>query len=218
MNKSKFNKTLLLLATTTTIILIGMFYSGMINDVKFYDIVKDASTLIATIFAAILAYTYQNHIEYKKDIKGLWSNMVETIQYAIQYTHHPQPSYELYSDALRRLSIVIDENRGVFKNRLKGDNLQTYPFHELKKIAQLVQRLGYDHNTPDYPQRQTATRAEIVTLWKSLRDKYILELDLWDPAYYGSPLDRIEDEVIFDLAPATQTSEPAQKQARSSRG
>ena len=77
---------------------------------------KDLLPLFLGIAAVWLGYCVQRRNAYQQQLRSLWSKLIEAVHYAIQYSCLDSPTQEQYSTVLAKLSIAIDEVRGVFCN------------------------------------------------------------------------------------------------------
>jgi hypothetical protein len=176
--------TSLVMAIYGSAIFVGFFLSIYRHDL--YGVFKDLSVLIIAIPAAYLAYSFQKRTEYRKTLRDLWLHMVEGVQMSIGYTHTQNPPPELYTQILTKLSIVIDEVRGVFKNvDEKGGAGGIYPFEPLKEIHREIKKLSPERVTTSDQQKEVRNR--VIEEWKELRSKFLLEFDRDFPTYTKSP-------------------------------
>jgi hypothetical protein len=165
-------------------ILVGFLLSTYKPDL--YEMYKDLALLIIATPAAYLAYSFQKRTEFVKTLRDLWLHMIEAVQMSVEYTYNPNPSSEL-GKILTKLSLSIDEVRGVFKNVDEEDGKGgLYPFESLKIIRKEMVKLGSKTASSD-EQAHTQAREKILKEWRELRSKFLLELDRDFPTYPNSP-------------------------------
>jgi len=161
-------------------ILIGFVLSKELPDL--YGVYKDLAILIVALPAAYLAFCFQRRTEYMQALRNLWIHMIDAVQEGFRYTHTANPSRELYTETLVKLSAVIEEERGVFKNvdERKGRG-GLYPFEPLKEIYEEIYKLGFGEKATD--QLRKEVREKINKHWKDLRSRFLLEFDRDFPTY-----------------------------------
>jgi hypothetical protein len=77
---------------------------------------------------------------------------------------------------------VIEEVRGVFKNVDEKDGKGgLYPFEPLKTINREIANLGFGESVT--PHKKQEARRIIVSEWKTLRSRFLLEFDRDFPTY-----------------------------------
>lgn len=158
---------------------------------------KDLMPLAIAIAAAWLGFCVQRRSAYLQQLRSLWSKLIEAVQSAAQYTHSVKPSQEDFSKTLLKLSIAIDEIRGVFCNLGEGSkDVGLFPFEPIKTIYELVADLGFGDNfkAADAP----ATRNNIVHLWKEMRRELLKEFDREEPTWPHSHWNDSEKAKTYD--------------------
>ncbi|MCG2593103.1 hypothetical protein LZ009_09955 [Ramlibacter sp. XY19] len=150
-----------------------------------YATYKDLMPLLIALPAAWLGYCLQRRSSYMQQLRSLWSKLVETIQVANQYTYLHNPTQEQYAVVLQRLSIAIDEIRGVFMNLGERDGQRgLYPFEPIKQIHAAVLAVGFGSNAT---QEKLAKLRELTfELWRAVRNELLKEFDREQPTYYHS--------------------------------
>jgi hypothetical protein len=144
-----------------------------------YSTYKDLIPFLIALPAAWLGYCLQRRNSYMQQLRSLWSTLVETIQDANQY-----------NDVCRKLSIAIDEIRGVFMNIGESDETSEkigkglYPFESMKDIHQLITVAGFGESTS--PEALSVVRQKMFALWKEVRDALLKEFDREEPTHFDS--------------------------------
>jgi hypothetical protein len=166
---------------------IGMYAIGIVllaiakhSGPDWFEFAKSAVPFYVAGPVAWFGYCFQRRQAYLKDVRELWNEMVEAVQEAIQYTYREETTYENYSDVLKQLSVTIEKVRAVFPN--VGANEQSvglFPFEPLKDIQKIITYLSW--GSKFRKGEASASRTKITTLWKSMRTKYLDELERSQP-------------------------------------
>ena len=180
-----FHTTIFVIIIYAVAIVIAFIFKAMLPS-WVYDTYKDVLPLIIAMPAAYLAFCFQKRNSYMTALRSLWSNIIEAVQLAFDYTFIPTPTRENYAETLSKLSMAIDEVRGVFCNidekMLNGVGL--YPFEPLKDVQDEIRKLGFGENVSI--EKQKAARSKISKEWRELRAKFLLEFDRDVPTYPSS--------------------------------
>ena len=148
-----------------------------------YQTYRDLIPLIIALPAAFLAQAFQRRASYVQGLRALWSNMVAGVAAAVTYTELRSPSQEQYAEALRRLSVAIEEVRGFYANVPSGiARSGWYPFEPVKQIHDAVRALGFGDTTT--PERRGETQERIFALWKPMRERFLAELEVEVPMHH----------------------------------
>lgn len=149
----------------------------------YYQIYKDLIPLIVAIPAAYLAFSFQRRNSYLQALRTLWSHMVDGIAAALVYTDTPSPSQAQYYETLEKLSVAIEEVRGVFKNVPAPDEPDGwYPFEPIKQIRKQIFDLGYGEQAT--PEMRAEAKDQIYKMWKASRGQLLREFDRDRPTHY----------------------------------
>ncbi|HWT00054.1 MAG TPA: hypothetical protein VN256_07395 [Pyrinomonadaceae bacterium] len=152
---------------------------------RIYGTYKDVMPLIIAMPAAYLAFCFQKRSSYMQTLRSLWSHIIEAVQSAYEYTYAPAPTREQYATTLSKLSMAIDEVRGVFCNLdQEKDGIGLYPFEPIKCIRDEIRKLGFGEEVSS--EKQKRTRSTINEEWRELRGKFLLEFDRDIPTYPSS--------------------------------
>jgi len=164
-------------------VIVGMMLRGL-PEAWPYEMFKDMILLIIAIPAVVLGYCLQRRLSYLQQLRLLWSTLVDAIQECMIYTRRAKPSEDQYLNVLRKLSVAIDEIRGVFDN-LKGASgvRSLYPFEPIKDIYQLAEGLGYEPGTES---KRAEVRKKVFNLWRETRDELLREFDRELPTFSHS--------------------------------
>lgn len=158
---------------------------------------KDLLPLFLGIAAAWLAYCVQRRSAYQQQLRVLWSKLIESVVMATEYTFISSPSEPQYREVLRKLSIAIEEVRGVFCNlEVAGKTRGLYPFEPLKDIYRTITDLG---SGGDFKvQKAECARRHIDVLWKDVRRELLKEFDREEPTFPHSHWAELEKGRIYD--------------------
>lgn len=159
---------------------------------------KDLIPLALGGVAAWLGYCVQRRSAYQQQLRTLWSRLVEAVHKAVQYTSLTSPNQEQLSEVLTRLSIAIDEVRGVFCNLdERSDDGGLYPFEPLKDILGLVRDLGAGDKFLADEARECQRR--VFALWADVRRELLKEFDRDEPTFSHSHWADLEKARVYDL-------------------
>ena len=169
------------------LILIGVACSVCDNSSsrRLYSTFKDLIPLFIAIPATWLGYCIQRRAAYLQHLRTIWTKLIDAVLTSAQYTYSVRPDEKEYSITLTKVSIVIDEIRGVFMNLGETESSTgLYPFEPLKDIYNLVKKLRFG----DEYQKQDAlkTREMIFALWRDVRCELLKEFDRESPDFSHS--------------------------------
>lgn len=151
----------------------------------YYETFKDITPFILAIPAAYLGYCFQQRSSYLQSLRSLWSQLVQAVNNAIQYTYIDKPTRGQYGEVLTLLSIVIDELRGVYKNiGERSDNTGLYPYEPIKDIHKVISELGFTRLNEN---KRALARKRVIGHWKSIRSNFLDEFDRAEPTKVVSP-------------------------------
>jgi hypothetical protein len=158
---------------------------------------KDLLPLFLGIAAVWLGYCVQRRNAYQQQLRSLWSKLVEAVHCAIQYSCLDIPSEEQYRTALAKLSIAIDEVRGVFCNLNETDTSRNlYPFEPIKDIYGLIEDLGFGSTYKSSESKKC--HDQIFALWKDVRKEILKEFDREVPTFSHSHWEDLSKGRVYD--------------------
>ena len=162
-------------------IAIRVRFPGEHNQV--YDTYKDFIPLFIALPAAYFAYAIQSRSAYLTALRAAWSKLADAVGGAITYTEVPGPTRQEHLEILRKLSAVIEELRGLYRNLpAEGAPDGWYPFEPIKQIYDQLKQLGYGDDATI--ELQKATRDNIYQMWKGCRAQFLSELNIDVPTYH----------------------------------
>ncbi|MBJ2157052.1 hypothetical protein [Variovorax sp. IB41] len=154
------------------------------NPSAYYAAYKDAIPLVIAIPAAYLAFAFQRRNSYLQALRAVWGHMVEAIAAALAYTEIEAPTQEQRLQVLTKLSVAIEEVRGVFKNiPADGASDGWYPFEPIKQIHQEIRELTCSNLTDSAKLRSNAKK-RIYDMWKASRSRLLAEFDRDKPTHH----------------------------------
>lgn len=168
-------------------ILLGViiYFSDNTDKKTSYAIFKDLIPFLITIPLAYLGYCFQRRANYLQAMRPLWSNLIISVNTALEFTHKKTTTQEDFGNALMLLSVSIDEVRGVYRNlNTEKDGTGYYPFESLKSIHKIIQELGYGETDRS---KLKEARKHINHNWINLRQTFLLEFDRPEPTVFDSP-------------------------------
>ena len=150
-----------------------------------YEVFKDLMPFTIAIPAAYLGFCFQRRSSFLEALRQLWTNLIISVNSAIQYTHLSEPTDKQFGETLVLVSKSIDEVRGVYKNlRETKDYIGLFPFEDLHEIHKLISKLGYGKLDAA---KASETRQHITHCWKDLRKSFLSEFDRSEPTVFHSP-------------------------------
>ncbi|HMS65614.1 MAG TPA: hypothetical protein PKD83_10215 [Ignavibacteria bacterium] len=164
---------------------IYIYFSDVTEKKSNYAIFKDLIPFMIAIPIAFLGYCFQRRANYLLALRPLWTNLIISVNTAIEFTHQNPSTQKEYGNTLMLLSASIDEVRGVYSNlNIKQDGTGYYPFESLKSIHKIISDLGYGNTDKE---KQGEARKHIYHNWKNLRQTFLLEFDRPEPTVFDSP-------------------------------
>lgn len=149
----------------------------------YYKTFKDLLPVMIAIPAAYLAWAFQRRSSYVQALRALWTNMVGAVTSALAYTELRSPTEDQHIAVLTKLSVTIEEVRGVFTNvPVSTAPNGWYPFEPIKQIYQAVKDLGFANSAT--PEAKARTRAEVFRMWKDSRKQLLAEFDREMPTHH----------------------------------
>ena len=171
-------------------ILVYVAYGALLTWFKFVDrfdelyvLLKDGAIFVSAVPAAWLTACFQRRTSFLEQLRDLWSQLVDAVQEAVQYTHLEAPSQAQYAAVMKKLSAVIDEFRSVFRNLDEARDAPDsgyFPFESIRTIYHLIGDLGYGATFK--ADQAAATRREVIQLWRRLRQPLLREFDRQKPS------------------------------------
>jgi hypothetical protein len=151
-----------------------------------YGLFKDLLPLATALPAAMLASIYQRRSSFLQQLRSTWTNLVDAVQDTVQFTHLAQPEPSDFAKLMKKLSVVTDDFRSLYRNLREGEGSRGfYPFESLKQIQDTISRY---YLAKDYSEKsQGKTRKLVVGLWQQVRNPVLEEFDRLAPTYFDSP-------------------------------
>jgi hypothetical protein len=148
-----------------------------------YEFLRDMSLLIATGGVAYIANVYQKRSSFIAALKEEWCDIIATKSALLAYTHIEHPTQEQYIHAFCKISETIDNMRSVYRNVGETtDHIGLYPFEPLHDMRRILQTLHPRNAAPLGAETRSVARDAIVRCFNGIRETFLEELDLEEPA------------------------------------
>lgn len=155
---------------------------------KVYEFINDMSLLIFTIGAAYLANMFQRRANFISGLRDEWHEIVRAKSSLVCYIDNPNRDVAEYLSGNQHLSECIDYMRIVYRNVGETDKLVgKYPYeplHDMRRAWREIDPRGglTDVDAAISPDELVEARAKIWTAFEALRERFLEELDLEEPA------------------------------------
>ena len=149
-----------------------------------YEWLRDMSLLLATGGVAYLTNVFQKRSKFVESLEEEWRNIVRTKSVLLNFCEKPYHSTDDYLAAFSRISETIDTMRIVYRNAGETDGLiGLYPYAPLHDMRRSLQSL--DPRTPvaATEDHKKLARDAILQAFNALRETFLTELDLEEPAH-----------------------------------
>lgn len=154
-------------------------------DNTLFQTFRDFILLLIAIPAALLTDFFQKRNNFEEALRTLWSNILDSVNEARQYTYRHNASEDEYRRILVGLGKSIDEMRSVYRNLDESKtNTGYYPFESLKSIYQLFFDLGFGNLEAE---KSKETRAQLDHYWKNFKESFLWEFDRPEPESFNTP-------------------------------
>lgn len=175
----------ILLYTLVLIIGILFYYFDTTEKKMHYTIFKDLIPFTIAIPAAYLGFCFQRRASFLQTLRLLWTNLLTSVNTAIQYTCMKETDEQQHNSTLILLAQSIDEVRGVYKNiNESAEGVGYYPFESLKHMHSIILKLGHGHL--DHSKAAEA-REQLKKEWGEVRRSFLYEFDRSEPTVFNSP-------------------------------
>jgi hypothetical protein len=165
------------------------------------------ATLFALIFAAYLAYVFQQRGKFVDELRSWWNGIVEAKSDFFIYCDKSSPSEEDYLKGFYKLSISMDTLRLIYCNVDRDDQNPKgyYPFEQVRDIIDVVRSVESSRK-PSAEDRLKAKQA-INLIFQSLRHAIQAEANasvpdeptLYRSEYRTKYLDEIRQGIGLDI-------------------
>jgi len=148
-----------------------------------YDFIRDMSLIFVTAAAAYMAHVFQRRLTFLQSLREEWRDIVDTKTALVAFCDREMPALDDYLDAYARISRTIDYMRIVYANVGETDKLVgLYPYQPLHDMRKGIERLDPRSATPFGAPDRAAARDTIWEAFNALRESFLDELDLEEPA------------------------------------
>lgn len=150
---------------------------------QIYEFIRDMSLILVTLAAAWMASVFQKRASFLKSLREEWREIVDTKSVLVAYCEHPAPSMDQYIEARRRISQTIDYMRIVYRNVLESDkHIGFYPYESLHDMRRAIDRIDPRGGNEISLEAKKATKKYIRDRFLALRENFLEEFDLQEPA------------------------------------
>jgi hypothetical protein len=165
------------------------------------------ATLFALLFAAYLAYVFQQRGKFVDELRSWWNGIVKAKSDFFVYCDKPLLSEEDYLKGFYGLSISMDSLRLIYCNvgRSEKDPKGYYPFEQVRDIVDVVRSVDYRRKPSDQDRLQA--KQAINLIFQSLRHAIQAEANasipdsptLYNSEYRSKYLDELKRGIGIDL-------------------
>jgi hypothetical protein len=170
MTNQKLRKRLLIAAGMVVLILAISFVEYIAkypaNNTTF---IGSNATLFALLFAAYLAYVFQQRGKFVDELRSWWNGIVEAKSDFFKYCDKSSPSEEDYLKGFYKLSTSMDTLRLIYCNvgRDKTNPKGYYPFEQVRDIIDIVRSV--EHRREPTAEDRLKAKQAINIIFQSLR-------------------------------------------------
>jgi hypothetical protein len=208
MTNRKLRK-LLLIAGSFVLVILAISLTEYVNNYPTNNttFVGSNATLFALLFAAYLAYVFQQRGKFVDELRSWWNGIVEAKSDFFVYCDKSSPSEEDYLKSFYKLSISMDTLRLIYCNvdRSAENPKCYYPFEQVRDIVDVARSVEY-RRKPSEEDRLKAKQA-INLIFQSLRHAIQAEASasipdeptLYKSEYRSKYLDEIRRGINLDV-------------------
>lgn len=150
---------------------------------QLYEFIRDMSLIFVTLAAAWIASVFQRRAGFLKSLREEWREIVDTKSILVAYCEHPNPTMDQYIEARRRISQTIDYMRIVYRNVLESERyIGFYPYESLHDMRRAIDRIDPRTRSDVTVDEKMATKKYIRDRFLALRENFLEEFDLEEPA------------------------------------
>jgi hypothetical protein len=165
------------------------------------------ATLFALLFAAYLAYVFQQRGKFVDELRSWWNGIVEAKSDFFIYCDKTSPTEDDYLKGFYGLSISMDALRLIYCNVGRGKNNPKgyYPFEQVRDMVDIVRSV--EHRRKPNAEDRLRTKQAINLIFQSLRHAIQAEANasvpdqptLYSSKYRSSYLDEIKRGIGLDV-------------------
>ncbi len=160
-----------------------------------YDYLRDMSLLIATGGVAYLTNVFQKRSKFVESLEEEWRGIVRTKSALYTFCEKQYPTSDDYLSAFCRISETIDNMRIVYCNVGETKTfVGLYPYAPLHDMRRALQSIDPRKRTNIPPEETKLARDAILQSFYALRESFLEELDLNEPAQSALSLCRPPSE------------------------
>lgn len=169
------------------IILLLIALLSKLSDIKFlnglYDLIRDMSLMLVTLFGAYLAHIFQKRATFLQSLREEWRDIVQAKAHLVSYCERRDTTHEDYVEAWQRLSEAIDYMRIVYANVGESKKLiGLYPYEPLHDMRRAFEKLNPEQTRSITKEDKIQARDQIWQAFAALRERFLDEFDLEPPS------------------------------------
>lgn len=169
--------------------------------------ISSNATLFALLFAAYVAYVFQQRGKFVDELRSWWNGIVEAKSDFFIYCEKSSPSEDDFLKGFYKLSISMDTLRLIYCNvgRSKANPKGYYPFEQVRDIIDVARSVGYNRK----PSAEDLTKAKLTIdiIFQSLRHAIQAEASasipdrptLYDSEFRSAYLEEIKRGIGLDV-------------------
>lgn len=149
-----------------------------------YDYLKDMALVLVTVVAAYLANVFQKRSRFVDSLAAEWRGIVKTKSALVTYCEKPYPSTDDFLAASACISETIDNMRIVYRNAGETRTLiGLYPYAPLHDMRRALNSIDPRRGSNPSSAERRLVRDAILQSFFALRESFLEELDLAEPAH-----------------------------------
>jgi len=131
--------------------------------------ISSNATLLALLFAAYMAYLFQQRSKSVDDLRRWWNEIAQAKSKIFVYCDKHSPSEDDYLEAFSKLSTAMDTLRLIYCNvgRTKNNPRGFYPFEQVRDIVDIMRSIAPERN--DSIEERKVAKTAIDLIFQSLR-------------------------------------------------
>lgn len=131
--------------------------------------VSSNATLLAIIFAAYIAYLFQQRSKSVDDVRRWWNEIVQAKSELFLYCDKSQPTEDDYLNAFYKLSTAMDTLRLIYCNvgRTADNPRGFYPFEQVRDLVDIARSIAPNRNSSSGERKKAKIAIDVI--FQSLR-------------------------------------------------
>lgn len=151
---------------------------------QIYTFMRDMVLVLVTMAAAYLADVFQRRTKFVASLEEEWRAMVKTKNRLVTFCEREDTTLNDYLHVYGRMSATLDNMRIVYRNVGETDHLiGLYPYSPLHDMRRALETLDPRKGGAVTAEQRRVVRAAIQQSFSALRETFLEELDLEEPAH-----------------------------------